>query len=64
VLGVSITAHTAATVFRLNRDAFLTAVLGHAPTHRHAAGIAEARLATGGAPPAAGAAGAEPEESG
>ena len=44
----TVTAHTAATVYRLDRDLFLTAVLGHAPTRRQAEGIAAARLATGG----------------
>lgn len=58
----TIIAHTAATVFRLDREPFLTAVLGHAPTHRQAASIAEARL--GSTPPVTGTAEAEPEESG
>ena len=44
----TVTAHTAATVYRLDRDLFLTAVLGHAPTLRQAEGIAAARLATDG----------------
>jgi hypothetical protein len=44
----AVTAHTAATVYRLDRDLFLTAVLGHAPTRRQAEGIAAARLATDG----------------
>jgi MFS family permease len=44
----TVTAHTAATVYQLDRDLFLTAVLGHAPTRRQAEGIAAARLATGG----------------
>jgi MFS family permease len=39
-------AHTAATVYRLDRDLFLTAVLGHAPTRRQADRIAAERLAT------------------
>jgi CRP-like cAMP-binding protein len=43
-----VTAHTAATVYRLDRDLFLTAVLGHAPTRRQAEDIAAARLATDG----------------
>jgi MFS family permease len=43
----TVTAHTAATVYRLDRDMFLTAVLGHAPTRRQAEGIAATRLATG-----------------
>jgi MFS family permease len=41
----TVTAHTAATVYRLDRDLFLTAVLGHAPTRRQADSIAAARLA-------------------
>jgi hypothetical protein len=46
-----VTAHTAATVYRLDRDLFLTAVLGHAPTRRQADQIAAVRLATGPAAP-------------
>jgi len=42
----TVTAHTAATVYRLNREPFLTAVLGHAATHQQAGRIADARLAT------------------
>ena len=42
----TVIAHTAATVYQLDRDLFLTAVLGHAPTRRQAEGIAVARLAT------------------
>jgi Cyclic nucleotide-binding domain len=42
----TVTARTAATVYELNRGPFLTAVLGHAPTRRQAARIADARLAT------------------
>ena len=41
----TVTARTAATVYRLNRDLFLTAVLGHAPTRRQADRIVAARLA-------------------
>jgi MFS family permease len=41
----TVTAHTAATVYRLDRDPFLVAVLGHAPTQREASRIAAARLA-------------------
>lgn len=46
----AVIAHSAATVYELHRDLFLTAVLGHAPTQRQADRIADARLATGGAP--------------
>ncbi|HKA94839.1 MAG TPA: cyclic nucleotide-binding domain-containing protein [Streptosporangiaceae bacterium] len=46
----TVTGHTAATVYALSREPFLTAVLGHAATHRHADRIADARLATGAAP--------------
>jgi MFS family permease len=42
----TVIAHTPATVYQLDRDLFLTAVLGHAPTWRQAEGIAAARLAT------------------
>jgi MFS family permease len=41
----TVTARTAATVYRLDRDLFLTAVTGHAPTRRQADRIAAARLA-------------------
>jgi hypothetical protein len=41
----SVIAHTDATVYRLAREPFLTAVLGHAATQRQADGIADARLA-------------------
>ena len=41
----TVTAHTDATVYKLAREPFLTAVLGHAATQRQAHGIAEARLA-------------------
>ena len=43
----TVVAHTAATVYRLDRGLFLTAVLGHAPTRRQAGQIAAVRLATG-----------------
>jgi MFS family permease len=43
----TVTARAAATVYKLSREPFLTAVLGHSPTHRHAARIADTRLATG-----------------
>jgi MFS family permease len=46
----TVTARTPATVYQLNREPFLTAVLGHAPTHRQAGRIAEARLGSGAAP--------------
>jgi Cyclic nucleotide-binding domain/Major Facilitator Superfamily len=44
----TVTARTAATVYRLDRDPFLAAVLGHAPTRRHADRITITRLATAG----------------
>jgi hypothetical protein len=54
----TVTAHTDATVYKLAREPFLTAVLGHAATERQAHGIADARLADdatrGGDSPAAG----------
>jgi MFS family permease len=43
----TILARTEATVYRLDRDHFLTAVLGHAPTRRQAGQIADTRLAAG-----------------
>jgi MFS family permease len=43
----TIRAGTEATVYRLDRDHFLTAVLGHAPTQRQASQIADTRLAAG-----------------
>ena len=46
----TVVAHTAATVYELDREPFLTAVLGHAPTQRQAGRIADARLATGTEP--------------
>jgi hypothetical protein len=46
----TVIAHTAATVYQLNRDLFLTTVLGHAATRRLADHIADTRLATGTAP--------------
>jgi Cyclic nucleotide-binding domain/Major Facilitator Superfamily len=46
----TVTAHTAATVYRLDRELFLTEVLGHAATRRLADHIAEARQPTGAAP--------------
>jgi cyclic nucleotide-binding protein len=57
----TVTAHSDATVYKLAREPFLTAILGHAATQRQAQGIAEARLAAdaarGGDNPAAGTAG-------
>ena len=41
----TVTAHSDATVYKLAREPFLTAVLGHAATQRQALDIAEARLA-------------------
>jgi hypothetical protein len=41
----TVTARTNATVYRLGREPFLTAVLGHAATQRQAEGIADAILA-------------------
>ena len=41
----TVTAHTDATVYRLAREPFLTAVLGHAATQRQALYVTEARLA-------------------
>jgi CRP-like cAMP-binding protein len=41
----SVTAGTDTTVYRLARQPFLTAVLGHAATERHARGVADGRLA-------------------
>jgi CRP-like cAMP-binding protein len=42
----TVLARTPATVYRLDRDHFLTAVLGHAPTGHQARHIADTRLAT------------------
>jgi Cyclic nucleotide-binding domain/Major Facilitator Superfamily len=54
----TVAAHTGATVYRLAREPFLTAVLGHAATQRQALDVTEARLAAdaarGGESPAAG----------
>jgi MFS family permease len=44
----SIIARTTATVYELKRGPFLTAVLGHAPTHLQANRIVDTRLATRG----------------
>ena len=46
----TVTAHTAATVYELNREPFLTAVLGHSATRVQASRIASARLAISAAP--------------
>ena len=46
----TVIAHTGATVYELNREPFLTAVLGHPATRRQADRIADARLATGAVP--------------
>ena len=59
----SVIAHTDATVYELNRELFLTEVVGHSATQRRADHIADTRLATGAAPgggEAAGTAAAEP----
>ena len=60
----TVIAHTAATVYQLNREPFLTAVLGHAPTLRQADSIADARLATGARPGNRDGSGAGPAEPG
>jgi len=44
----TVIAHSAATVYELFRDLFLTEVLGHAPTQLQADRIASTRLAAGG----------------
>jgi cyclic nucleotide-binding protein len=46
----TVTAHTAATVYELRRDLFLTSVLGHPATRRQADRIANARLSASTAP--------------
>jgi len=46
----TVIAHSAATVYQLDRDLFLTEVLGHAPTRRQADRIADTRLATRATP--------------
>ncbi len=46
----TVIAQSAATVYELKRDLFLTAVLGHAPTRQQADRVADARLASGAAP--------------
>ena len=60
----AVIAHTAATVYELDREPFLTAVLGHAPTLRQADRIAEARLAPGAAPGHSDTSGTDPAETG
>jgi Cyclic nucleotide-binding domain len=47
----TVIAHTDVTVYKLHRDPFLTAVLGHAATQRQADRIADARLAAGDGDP-------------
>jgi MFS family permease len=46
----TVVARTAATVYQLDREPFLTAVLGHAPTQRRADRIAGTQLAASGQP--------------
>lgn len=46
----TVVARTDATIYKLDREPFLTAVLGHAPTRRQADRIADIRLAAGPAP--------------
>jgi CRP-like cAMP-binding protein len=46
----TVIARTGATVYKLHREPFLTAVLGHAATQRQADRIASTRLATSAAP--------------
>ncbi|MFY9933896.1 MAG: MFS transporter [Streptosporangiaceae bacterium] len=46
----TVTARTAATVYQLDREPFLTAVIGHAPTQRQAGRIAATRLANPASP--------------
>ena len=46
----TVIAHSASTVYELDREPFLTAVLGHAPTRLQADRTAAARLAVGAAP--------------
>ena len=60
----SVVAHTDATVYELNRDLFLTAVVGHAATQRRADDIADTRLATGSAADGDGGAGTAAAEPG
>jgi CRP-like cAMP-binding protein len=60
----SVIARTDATVYELNRDLFLTAVVGHAATQRRADDIADTRLAAGGAPDGDGTAGTAAAEPG
>ena len=60
----TVIARSAATVYELDREPFLTAVLGHAPTLRQAEGITEARLATGATPGHSDTSGTDPAEPG
>jgi MFS family permease len=46
----TVIAHTDATVYKLDRELFLTAVFGHAAAHRQASRIVDARLAADAAP--------------
>ena len=60
----TVIAHTAATAYELDREPFLTAVLGHAPTLRQADRIAEARLAADAVPGRSDTSGTDPVEPG
>jgi MFS family permease len=60
----TVVAHKPATVYRLSRGAFLTAVLGHAPTRLQADHIAASRFATGAEPGGSDASGAGTAEPG
>ncbi len=46
----TVVAHTDATVYKLDREPFLTAVLGHAPAQLRADSITDTRLAADVAP--------------
>ena len=62
----TVIAHTAATVYQLNRELFLSTVFGHIATHRLAEHITDTRLATRTAPgngDSSGASAAEPGQS-
>jgi CRP-like cAMP-binding protein len=60
----TVIAHAAVTVYELDQERFLAAVLGHAPTLGQADRIAEARLATGAAPGHSDTSGADAAEPG